>query len=427
MLAEFATIAGPLFLIGEMIRNQELGRSPKLKKRFTRVHVRIWPSVDEAENNRRGKCTEARLRVRPLINPMSSSNLMIKLGSTPHDCKANFRSALQWSVTQELKPGCPECAARPRVSTSLAKCSIVSYSPSLSPVEGFMNPVRIGILGLSNFVRNDWAACLSHWLSLMYLATRSLCRQACMSYNVPLSSKRASSSSQLTFRCFWISPNRSRCWALGPASTTMPEKWPANVTTTDLHQQALFNKYNLVRFLLPLRTQDKISAFVSTVAAQPAIKERAWFTDSKACSHSAPVPHLASPRSGSTETVKGSSGRTTLMNAWSLLNSPSSHHSIDTMGLSAGVAATTSIMDPEAWVATSVGLNKIQPKPATLVNNSCKCLSNLLAILVLAAPKAGKCKLKSPKQISLQFANSGFFLSNCRHLPFNAIPIWLTT
>ena len=32
---------------------------------------------------------------------------------------------------------------------------------------------------------------------------------------------------------------------------------------------------------------------------------------------------------------------------------------------------------------------------------------------VLAAPKTGKCKLKSPKQISLQFANSGFCLSTC--------------
>ena len=227
-----------------------------LKKRFTRVQVKMWPSVDDAENSRRGKCTEALLRVMPLMNSRSSSNSMKNVGSTSHDFKANFLSVLQCLAIQELKPGFPEFAARLRVSTSLAKCSIVSYSPSLSPVEGLKKPVRIGILGLSSFVRNDWAACLSHWLSLMYLATLSLCKDACMSHSVPLSSKRASSSSQLMSRCFWISKNKSRCWALGPARTTMPEKCPANVTTTDLHQQALFSRYSLALFLHPLCTHD---------------------------------------------------------------------------------------------------------------------------------------------------------------------------
>ena len=58
----------------------------------------------------------------------------------------------------------------------------------------------------------------------------------------------------------------------------MPEKFPANVTTTDLHQQALLSRYNLALFLHYMHPRP-ISAFVGTVAAQPATKETAWFTD----------------------------------------------------------------------------------------------------------------------------------------------------
>ena len=92
-----------------------------LKKRFTRVQVKMWPSVDDAENSRRGKCTEALLRVMPLINSRSSSNSMKNVGSTSHDFKANFLSVLQCLAIQELKPGFPEFAARLRVSTALFK------------------------------------------------------------------------------------------------------------------------------------------------------------------------------------------------------------------------------------------------------------------------------------------------------------------
>ena len=134
---------------------------------------------------------------------------------------------------------------------------------------GVEKPVRIGILGLSSFVRNDWAACLSHWLRLMYLATLSLCKDACMLDSVPSPSKRASSSSQLMSRCFWSSENKSRCWALGPARTTMPEKCPANVTTTDLHQQALFSRYSLALFLHPLCTHDKFQHLLEWLLPNP--------------------------------------------------------------------------------------------------------------------------------------------------------------